>query len=84
MAHGGSNIALYKNFYNLEYDPSAETITVTAGTGYVESDIVYPEQIGLTGNFSGYSWAPDRHLSTNAAKQRRHLDGLHIDEQAGG
>ena len=59
VAQGGSNIALYKNFYNIEYDPSAETITVTAGTGYVESDIVYPEQIGLTGNFSGYSWAPE-------------------------
>lgn len=69
VAHGGSNIALYKNFYNLEYDPSAETITVTAGTGYVESDIVYPEQIGLTGNFSGYSWAPESAPLYECSKQ---------------
>lgn len=69
VAQGGSNIALYKNFYNIEYDPSAETITITAGTGYVESDIVYPEQIGLTGNFSGYSWAPESAPVYDCSKQ---------------
>lgn len=69
VANGGSNIALYKNFYNLEYDPSAETITVTAGTGYVESDIVYPEQIGLTGNFSGYEWKAESAPLYECSKQ---------------
>lgn len=55
----GDNINLYKNFYNIVYDPAAETITVSAGESYVAGAIEYPTEIGLTGNFSGYSWSPD-------------------------
>lgn len=55
----GSNISLYKNFYNVVYDPAAETVTVSAGESYVAGAIEYPTEIGLTGNFSGYSWSPD-------------------------
>lgn len=55
----GGNISLYKNFYNVVYDPAAETITVSAGESYVAGAVEYPTEIGLTGNFSGYSWSPD-------------------------
>lgn len=55
----GGNINLYKNWYNIVYDPAAETITVSAGESYVEGGREYPTEIGLTGNFSGYAWAPD-------------------------
>lgn len=55
----GGNISLYKNFYNIVYNPAAETITVSAGESYVEGGREYPTEIALTGNFSGYSWSPD-------------------------
>ncbi len=55
----GSNINLYKNWYNIVYDPAAEAITVSAGESYVEGGREYPTEIGLTGNFSGYQWSPD-------------------------
>jgi len=58
VEQGGSNINLYKNWYNIVYDPAAETITVSAGESYVEGGREYPTEIGLTGNFSGYSWDP--------------------------
>lgn len=52
----GDNINLYKNWYNIVYDPAAETITVSAGESYVEGGREYPTEIGLTGAFSGYNW----------------------------
>ncbi len=52
----GDNINLYKNFYNIVYDPAAETITVSAGESYVAGAIEYPTEIQLTGDFSGYNW----------------------------
>lgn len=52
----GSNISLYKNFYNVVYDPAAETITVSAGESYIDGGREYPTEIQLTGDFSGYNW----------------------------
>lgn len=52
----GGNINLYKNFYNLVYDPAAETITVSAGESYIDGGREYPTEIQLTGDFSGYNW----------------------------
>ncbi len=52
----GGNISLYKNFYNVVYDPAAETITVSAGESYIEGGREYPTEIQLTGDFSGYNW----------------------------
>ena len=52
----GDNINLYKNFYNLVYDPATETITVSAGESYIEGGREYPTEIQLTGDFSGYNW----------------------------
>lgn len=53
---GGDNINLYKNFYNIVYDPAAETITVSAGESYIDGGREYPTEIQLTGDFSGYNW----------------------------
>ena len=52
----GDNINLYKNFYNIVYDPAAETITVSAGESYIDGGREYPTEIQLTGDFSGYNW----------------------------
>lgn len=56
VEQNGSNINLYKNWYNIVYDPAAETITVSAGESYVEGGREYPTEIQLTGDFSGYNW----------------------------